>query len=439
MKILFFIIMIFSPGFVFAQKAPAIMELKDAPEEIEVYNDKEFKEWLSNFKEKAKTKYKISEKTLNEAFKNVKYNPKVISSDRKQPEFMKTFWKYSDSALKPERIANGKIMLKKYKTLLNNVSEKYGVPKEIIVAFWGLETYYGTIFGNYNIIEALTTLSFDPRRSEFFTTELINALKIIDAGHMKPCQMIGSWAGAFGNFQFLPSTFQRYAVDGNGDGKINLTSDIADAMHSAGNYLSKMGWNSKYRWGRPVIVNKDNTDAWTYINSNEWKPLSFFRSMNIKQLDGNPLPNKDINASLIAPQGVDGPIFVVYDNFKYIMNWNASTNYALSVGLLSDALVSHTVPIFERPANWDKMKAMTTNQIKEMQEKLLSLGIYESKISGLYGKKTMKAIKKYQQMLLDGDKDVSKSGKKIKKYKSGNPVIPDGYPSFDLYEQMFGK
>ena len=439
MKILLLILFTIFSNFAFAQTAPAIQELKNAPEEIEGYNEKEFQEWLSDFKVKAHRKYKISEKTLNEVFKNIKYNPKVIASDRKQPEFMKTFWKYSDSALKPERIANGKIMLKKYKTLLNNVSEKYGVPKEIIVAFWGLETYYGTIFGNYNIIEALTTLSFDPRRSEFFTTELINALKIIDAGHMKPYQMKGSWAGAFGNFQFLPSTFQRYAVDGNGDKKINLTNDVADAMYSAGNYLSKMGWNNKYRWGRPVIIDKTNTNAWAHVNSNEWKPLSFFRSLGVKQLDGALVQNRDINASLIAPQGVEGPTFVVYDNFKYIMNWNASTNYALSVGLLSDALISDSIPLFERPANWDKMKTMTTNQIKEIQEKLASLDIYDAKISGLYGKKTMKAIKKYQQMLLDGDRKVSKSGREITKYKSGNPIIPDGYPSFDLYEQMFEK
>ena len=437
MKLVLLILFTIFSNFAFAQTAPAIQELKNAPEEIEGYNEQEFQKWLSDFKKKAHNKYKISEKTLNEAFKNVKYNPKVIIADRKQPEFMKTFWKYSDSALKPERIANGKIMLKKYKTLLSNVSEKYGIPKEIIVAFWGLETYYGTIFGNYNIIEALTTLSFDPRRSEFFTSELINALKIIDAGHMKPYQMKGSWAGAFGNFQFLPSTFQRYAVDGNGDGKINLTSDIADAMYSAGNYLSKMGWNNKYRWGRPVLIDKTNTSAWTYVNSNEWKSLSFFRSIGVKQLDGELVQNKDINASLIAPQGVEGPTFVVYDNFKYIMSWNASTNYALSVGLLSDALISDSVHLFDRPANWDKMKTMTTNQIKEIQEKLASLDIYDAKISGLYGKKTMKAIKKYQQMLLDGDRPVSKT--KVKKYKSGNPVIPDGYPSFDLYEQMFGK
>ncbi len=424
---------------VYSQNAPALKELTEAPEEIEGYNAKEFNEWLEDFKEKARKKYKISQKTLDTAFKNIKYNPKVIKSDRKQPEFMRTFWKYFDSALKPERVADGRIMLKKYKTLLKNVSEKYGVPKEIIVAFWGMETYYGKILGNYNIIDSLTTLAFDPRRTDFFSSELIQALKIIDAGHMKPSQMIGSWAGAFGNFQFLPSTFNRYAVDGDGDGKINLISNISDAMHSAGNYLSKMGWDKKYRWGRPVLIAKDDKKIWEYVNSNEWEPLSFFRSLGVKQLDGNLVANKDIKASLIAPNGVEGPVFIVYNNFKLIMNWNASTNYALSIGLLSDALKTDTIPIFDRPENWDKMQAMSTNQIRQIQEKLASLDIYDSKATGLYGKKTMKAIKKYQKKLLDGDEDVSKTGKEITFYKSGKPVIPDGYPSFDLYEQMFDK
>ena len=183
----------------------------------------------------------------------------------------------------------------------------------------------------------------------------------------------------------------------------------------------------------------DDKKIWEYVNSNEWEPLSFFRSLGVKQLDGNLVANKDIKASLIAPNGVEGPVFIVYNNFKLIMNWNASTNYALSIGLLSDALKTDTIPIFDRPENWDKMQAMSTNQIRQIQEKLASLDIYDSKATGLYGKKTMKAIKKYQKKLLDGDEDVSKTGKEITFYKSGKPVIPDGYPSFDLYEQMFDK
>lgn len=439
MKLLFILFCCLFSISSFAQNAPVIQELKDAPEEVEIYDDKAFKDWLRDFKKKANKKYKISQKTLDEAFKGVKYNYNVIKADRKQPEFMKTFWRYYDTALKPERIANGKIMLKKYRTLLKNVSEQYGIPKEILVAFWGLETYYGAIMGNYNVIEALTTLSYDERRSEFFTSELIKALKILDAGYMTVPQMKGSWAGAFGNFQFLPSTFERYAVDGNSDGKKNITGDIVDAMHSAANYLSKMGWDNKIGWGAPVKIEKSNKKAWSYVNSNDWEPESTFRSLGVKTLDGKLVKNSDNMASLVAPQGVEGPTFIVYNNFKYIMNWNASTNYALSVGMLSDAIVSDSIPLFERPENWDKAPLMTTNQVKKIQEKLASLELYDAKVTGLYGKKTMRAIKKYQKMLLDGDEEVSPTGKEITTYKSGNPIIPDGYPSFDLYEQMFGK
>lgn len=412
----------------------AVKSSEKTEEVIKYYDDKEFQKWIVDFKKMAFEDYDISKGVLDNAFKNVKYNPKVIKSDRKQPEFMRTFWSYSDRALNADRIANGKIMMKKYKTLLKNVSEKYGVSKEIIVAFWGLETNYGKILGKYNLIQSLTTLSFDNRRSEFFTKELINVLKIIDAGHMKQYQLVGSWAGAFGNFQFMPSTFMAYAVDGNGDGRINLTSDIVDAMHSAGNYLSKMGWDDKYRWGRPVLVEADDLEVWKYVNSNQEKPLHFFRSLGVKKFDGKLVDNVDIDSKLVAPNGINGPVFVVYDNFKYIMRWNASVNYALSIGLLADVLVSNTLPMFERPDGWDKIKTLSTNQIKEIQEKLTDLDMFSSKFSGIYGRKTMIAIKEFQTALIEGDKRVSRKKKPILNYKSGNPVVTDGYPSVDLYE-----
>ena len=434
MKYLFFIITMFLSFPIYAQEAPAISALANAPEEVEEFDDTEFKEWVEDFKSTAVKKHNIKQSIIDEAFKDIKYQPKIITADRKQPEFMKTFWNYYDSALKPERIANGKIKLKEHAKLFYSVAKKYSVQPQILIAFWGMETNYGTYIGKNKIIPALTTLAFDPRRSEFFTSELIKALKILNAGHIKVNDMIGSWAGAFGNFQFMPSTFMAYAVDGNGDGKIDLINNLEDAVHSAANYLSKMGWDSKYKWGRPVFVDKKDKNMWQYVNSNEWRNVNFFKSLGVKKYDGSPLPDSEINASLIAPDGVHGPVFLVYDNFKYIMRWNASTNYALSIGLLADAIVSNSTPLFERPANWEQIKPITTNQIKEIQEALQKLDIYSAKITGLYGKATMRAIKKYQNMLLDGDTEVSKTGEKTTTYKSGNPIIPDGYPSFDLYE-----
>lgn len=436
MKILSFILFFILSNVSFAQNAPAIKALENATEEVEVFDDREFKKWVEDFKKTAVKKYKISQKTVDEAFKDIKYEPKVIVSDRKQPEFMKTFWSYYDSALKPERIAEGKIKLKKYSSLFNKVAKEYNVQPQILIAFWGMETNYGTYIGKYNIIQVLTTLAFDPRRSEFFTSELVKALQIVDNGHMKVPDMVGSWAGAFGNFQFMPSSFMAYAKDGNGDGKIDIIHNINDAVYSAANYLSKMGWNGKQKWGRPVLINKKDKHLWEYVNSNEWKTVNFFKDLGVKQYNGLPLPTSDMNASLIAPNGVDGPVFLVYDNFKYIMRWNASTNYALSVGLLADAIVSNSTPLFDRPVNWNKIQPMTTVQIKEIQEALKKLGVYSPNVTGLYGKATMQAIKKYQKMLLDGDVKVSPTKTPITEYKSGNPVVQDGYPSFDLYEML---
>lgn len=439
MKYLILFIVCLFPHISLAQEAPAINALATATEEVETFDDKEFKEWVEDFKKTAIKKYKIKQSIVDEAFRDIKYEPKIINYDRKQPEFMKTFWNYYDSALKPERVANGKIKLKQNAKLFYSVAEKYNVQPQILIAFWGMETNYGKYMGNHSIIPALTTLAFDPRRSDFFTSELIKALQIVNAGHISIKSLKGSWAGAFGNFQFMPSTFMAYAVDGNGDGKIDLINNLEDAVNSAANYLSKMGWNGKYKWGRPVLVDKKDKNVWQYVNSNEWKDVNFFKSIGVKKYDGSPLSSSDIGASLIAPDGVNGPVFLVYNNFKYIMRWNFSTNYALSIGLLSDAIVSNSTPLFDRPANWDKIEPMTTNQIKEIQEKLAKLDIYNAKVSGLYGKLTMKAIKKYQNMLLDGDKDVSPTGEEITTYKSGNPIIPDGYPSFDLYEMLIDK
>ena len=227
-----------------------------------------------------------------------------------------------------------------------------------------------------------------------------------------------------------------YAKDGDGDGKIDIINNIDDAVYSAANYLSKMGWDGKYKWGRPVFVAKNNKTAWEYINSNEWKTVNFFSSIGVKRYSGAPLPKSDISASLIAPDGVNGPVFMIYTNFKYIMRWNASTNYALSIGLLADAISSDTTLKLKRPANWEKLTPITSEEIKQIQEALKKLGLYSANTTGLYGKTTMQSIKKYQQMLLSGDKTVSADGKPVTVYKSGKPIIQDGYPSVDLYEML---
>lgn len=334
----FFLMLLLLTNYVFAS------DNKESDDDIQ----KRFSEWILNFKKTANKDYGIDNKILNEAFKNVEYKKKVINLDRNQPEFKKVFWNYYDDAIHPLRVKRGKEKIVKYKTLLNRVYKKYGVPPNIIVAFWGMESDYGRYMGNSNVIEVLTTLSFDHRRSKFFTNELIQALKILQSGKINLKDMKGSWAGAFGNFQFMPSTYVAYAVDGDGDGKIDLRNSLPDAFYSAGNYLSKMGWDSKHRWGRPVKFDKNNKKIWNQVNSKDWKNLSYFSSLGITRMNGNKLPNAKIKAKLIAPMGKDGPTFLIYKNFKLIMNWNNSINYALSVGLLSDALTDNQIGKIER-------------------------------------------------------------------------------------------
>ena len=393
------------------------------------YNKTDFLYWIKSFKDEAEKKHSISKDTLDLAFENIKYNPKVINADNYQPEFNKTFYKYMDSALSKKRIKIGKFMMQNYKTLLKNVYDKYKIPPEIIVSFWGLETLYGEIKGNYDLIEALTTLAYNSRRSEFFKKELIHALKIIDKKDMTISQLYGSWAGAFGNFQFMPSTFNTYAIDGNNDGFKNITGDIVDAMHSAGNYLKKMGWDSSVTWGTPVIVSKSNTKAWEYINSNKWESAKFFASLGVN-IPKNKIVDKNKSlATLIAPIGSDGVIFMVYKNFKYIMNWNASTNYALSVCLLSDAIKYNNKGAIYRPSNWKNIHSLSHKQINQIQTRLKELKFYDANPTGFYGKITAISIKKYQKFLKQNNK----------KYKTGRDIIEDGYPSIDVYKELFEK
>ena len=342
MRRFFLILVIF-----FSLAVPVFADNEKTEEEIQA----EFSQWVADFKKTAKEKYKIDEKLLDEAFKEVEYKPKVIKLDRNQPEFVKTFWGYYDDAVHPLRVRRGKAKMKEHEKLLKRVEKKYNVPASIIVAFWGMETDYGRNMGNSPVVGVLSTLSFDHRRSKFFTEELIQTFKILQSGKMNLNNMKGSWAGAFGNFQFLPSTYAKYAVDCDADGKIDIRNSLPDAFCSAANYLSKMGWNGSYRWGRPVKFNKDNQKIWAEVNSKEWKELQYFSKLGITRMNGSKLPAAKIKARLIAPMGVDGPVFLVYDNFKYIMRWNNRTSYALSVGLLSDAITDNKIGKIEKNKN----------------------------------------------------------------------------------------
>jgi membrane-bound lytic murein transglycosylase B len=349
-----------------------------------------FKEWLGDFKKQARNKG-ISQKTLDSAFKNIRLNKKVLQSDKKQPEFTKTFFDYFNRAVSDTRVKNGLKGYAENKELLDKVTKKYGVPGRFLVAFWGMETNYGSYTGNIPIIESLATLAYDPRRSKFFTTQLLSALTILDKGHVSLKQMKGSWAGAMGQCQFMPSNYLQYAVDGDGDGKINLWDSLPDVFYSAGNFLNQLGWQKEENWGREVTLPKGFNYA--LADNKTQRSLAEWRKLGITLADGRALPNEDMKAKLLLASDYRGPAFLVYKNFNVIKRWNNSDKYAIAVGHLADRIVKRP-PLSKQQPKDDK--GMSLAQIKEIQTTLNQLGYDVGKPDGIAGSKTRKALRVFQ-------------------------------------------
>lgn len=350
----------------------------------------EFETWLNEFKGQALQKG-ISQNTLNHAFETVTLNEKVLELDRRQPEFTRTFWQYFNSAVSEHRVKKGREMYKKHRPLLDQVTKQTGIPGRFLVAFWGMETNYGGYTGNIPIIESLATLAFDPRRSHFFTNELISALTILDQKHVKLDQMKGSWAGAMGQCQFMPSNYIRYAVDGDNDGKKDLWGSLPDAFHSAGHFLSELGWQKQQNWGREVALPKGFDYA--LADGKTAKSLAQWRKLGLKLADGRTLPDEEMDAKLILPSDYRGPAFLVFDNFSVIKRWNNSNNYALAVGHLADRIVGRNELSKTQPRN---DKSMSKEDMQRIQERLNWLGYEAGKPDGIAGSKTRSALRAFQ-------------------------------------------
>jgi membrane-bound lytic murein transglycosylase B len=239
----------------------------------------------------------------------------------------------------PDRIQKGQALYREHRALLDQVSARYNVQPHYIVALWGIETSFGKNTGGFNVVEALATLAYDGRRAEFFRSELMQALKILEEGHITPAAMKGSWAGAMGQNQFMPSSFFNFAVDGNGDGRTDIWTSLPDVFASTANYLSKSGWKGDERWGRAVSL--PSTFPKSLSDGKTQKPLSQWAAIGVTLPGGEALPARDnFPAGIAAPDGVDGRAFLVYNNFQTTLKWNRSTYFALSVGLLADAIAS---------------------------------------------------------------------------------------------------
>ena len=294
-----------------------------------------FAEWLDGFKREA-TERGIKASTLEAAFARIKPIPRVIELDRKQPEFSLTFRQYMDRVVPAARVAKGRKKLAENRAQLEKIGNQYGVQPNFLVAFWGIETDFGRVTGGFSVVPALATLAHDGRRSAYFRKELLNSLKILDEGHITAKNMVGSWAGAMGQCQFMPSSFLNFAVDQNGDGRKDIWTTKADVFGSAANYLSGSGWKYDQTWGRAIRLPK-NFDA-KLASLKIKKRLSEWQRLGVRRIDGSDLPTRDLSASIVFTEGPGSEAYVVYDNYRAILKWNRSTFFAVAVGSLADRL-----------------------------------------------------------------------------------------------------
>ena len=294
----------------------------------------DFRAWLQEFKAEALAAG-LKQSTLDEALDNIQPLPRVIELDRKQPEFVLTFREYMQRVVNDARVEKGRRLLDEHKALLEEVGRRFGVQPRFIVALWGIETDFGRLTGGFPVIAALATLAFEGRRAAFFRKELLNALRIADQGHIRPGEMTGSWAGAMGQSQFMPSSFLSYAVDFDGDGRPDIWTTLPDVFASIANYLGKSGWKGEQDWGRAVRLPEgfDGAQAGLEVK----KPLREWGRLGVCRADGGALPERPFDASIVLP-GNGGDAFAVYDNYRVIMKWNRSLYFATAVGTLADRI-----------------------------------------------------------------------------------------------------
>ncbi|MDC3360580.1 lytic murein transglycosylase [Candidatus Thioglobus sp.] len=366
-----------------------------------------FEEFLDQVRKTA-TEQGVSKSTIDKAFFELTPRPSAIASDKAQAEFNQNFWHYVNKRVNKVRLNNGKDTLKNNASLLSKTSEKYGVPAYVIVAFLGLESNYGNYMGSESLIRSLATLAYDKRRSKFFTRELIAVLKLMDKKTI-PFDATGSWAGAMGAVQFMPTNVIAYGVDANNDGKVDLWNEKADIYASAANFLNKLGWKKGEKWGREALIPKNFDYQLTGLNNektvNEWAALGVRRGNNSN------LPKSNFKASLIVPMGHRGPAFLVYRNFDAIMGWNRSILYALSVAYLSDRLNGNA----KLSAKTIDEPFLSKEDIMQIQNTLNLLGYDTGTPDGMAGSKTRKATRQFQS-------DIG--------------LTADGYVGYELFQQL---
>lgn len=362
-----------------------------------------FEACVSDLKAQA-TSEAFPAEAIASVFAAIEELPRVVAADRKQAEFIQSFGTYYNKRVTASRIERGRALLEEHSSLLAEVQAQTGLPPQYIVSFWGLETNFGSYFGKLEIPSAIATLACEGRRAKFFTQQLFALVQLVGEGHMTVDQLKGSWAGAMGHMQFMPTTYLNHAVDADGDGRKDVYGSLADALTSGGNYLKSSGWEPGFRWGREIDLPAD----FPYEESgmHNWQPLKFWAAMGIKDTFGKPLPALETQSAVLLPSGHSGPAFVVYPNFKVIMKWNRSTHYALSVGRLADRIAG--AGRLARSLPTDDDLGISPDDLREIQTRLNQSGYDVGKVDGILGSGTQRAIQAFEHragLLADGFPD----------------------------------
>ena len=359
--------------------------------------------WVQGFRARALAAG-VPAARFDAAMRGVEFDPKVVERDRNQNEFSKTIWDYLDTAVSEDRVSLGIKALAKHRDLLDRIEAQYGVEAEILAAVWGLESAYGSFRGDLPVPGSLATLAYDGRRGVFFEAELIAALMIIDGGHVD--RFTGSWAGASGHTQFMPSSWESFAVDFDGDGKRNLWGDDpADALASTANYLRHWGWTTGQPWGLEVML----PQGFDYDQTSERvvKPVADWTALGVRPMVGGSLPDHG-PGSILLPGGHRGAAFLIFPNFQVIERYNTADAYIIGIGHLADRLRGGP-PI---ATAWPRdLRALTLDERKELQDRLGTAGFDPGGVDGRMGPKTIAAVKAFQ---------------------NARGLVPDGYPSLEI-------
>lgn len=374
-----------------APKAPPAQSAAPAPvsaEETPI--DERFAQWIARFRASARAAG-IDEATLNAGLEGVQLRHRAVEADRAQPEFTRPLWDYLNTAVSPTRISSGQQKLAAVRAEADAAAARYGVPVTVLMAIWGIESNYGSNYGDVPVFDALATLGFEGRREAWARGELLAALQILQRGHIERDRMIGSWAGAMGQTQFMPSSYLAYAVDADQDGRRDIWGSMADVLASTAHYLARAGWRPQEPWGieiqLPEGFDPARADPAVRQSSAQW------RAEGARAYGGEPLPEM-ADAAILMPTGVRGPAFIVGRNFDAILRYNNSTSYALSVGLLSQRIGGGPGVQAAWPVD---LRALTRTEIVALQTALNRQGFDSGAPDGQVGPATRKALRAFQR------------------------------------------